>query len=558
MDTPEHDEESVHDDELLYDREREEGEAAMAAGMGQLEIDEPLVRETRPRVPPPPPRSVRTLTPQPFLATPPPMAPPREASPLRPGDVLAGRYHVDRVAGRSGLGVVVHVRHADLGQRLVLKYLPLDACKYPDSTARFLRGARSAMRLQGEHTARTVDAGRLSSGAPYVVSEALPGCDLQEMLRVRGAVTISEAVDFVLQAAEALSEAHAQGFVHGSISALTLFATRRPDGSASIKVLDFGIAQVMRPEPMRANELNLDSSPSGANAVIEALACSSPEQLRGSLDIDARTDIWALGAVLHELLSGHPVYQAETIPGLLAMVVADPPLPVTSFRPDAPAALEAVILRCLAKDRNARFATVAELAVALRDFASPELHASVDRITRTLARSTRQQATTPAGFAMIHIGPAPSPPPAPAPPRAAAAATIPYPLLWSTLLVAFGLVGGTIAGVLVATRGGPGVEHQVQAAQPAPASLLPPPDEVAVRPEPSALAARTPPVANVAPQFAARPAAKPKAKEETREASEPNRVAPAQPARNRDFSRQSSADDSRAVATGQDLFDSMR
>jgi serine/threonine-protein kinase len=514
--------EAVNDDELLFDRD----ETMM--GASHLELDDPLPRARL--VPPPPPRQTPFAAAQStrsngsYSQSRPPTSSLRELNPFRPGDVLAGRYLVERIAGRTGLGLLVHVRHVDLGQRLLLKCLPPDACHYPDSVDRFLRGARAAMRLQGEHTARTIDAGRLSSGAPYVVAESLTGCDLREVLRVRGAVTLSEAVDFVLQAAEALAEAHSYGLVHRNINLFTLFATRRPDGSSLIKVLDFGVAEALRVDPLRSHEVALDAYTvsGGSNPIVQALAYCSPEQLRNPTELDPRTDVWALGAVLHELLAGQPVYQAETIPALWASIAADPPMPITSVRGDVPAGLESVILRCLSKDRSARFATVAELAVALKKFASPEAQLAVDRITRTLGRATQPPPLPAHSAALVHIGPAAHSAPAAAP----AAMTPPFPLLWSTVLVAFGLVGGTLAGVLVATRGiqesraqaSPAVEQRVLAALPAPSPATPP--------APVAQAAPTPP-ATPAPA-AAPPVAAP-VKPATVAASPAAAVAPAAP-----------------------------
>ena len=375
-----------------------------------------------------------------------------EELPLQPGDIIAGKYQVERVMGRVGVGIVAQVRHAELGQRFRLKYLPLEACNAPDAVSRFLRGARRAMRLQSEHTARTVDAGRLASGAPYVVTEANAGSDLREVLRVRGILMVNEAVDFVLQASESLAEAHAQGLIHKNLNLSTLFVTWRPDGSHAIKVQDFGVAESLRADPLRTSDLSgepvtmmFDSNPQ------EALGSLSPEQIRSNPEIDGGADVWALGCILHQLLSGFPVFSATTVPGLLASIAADPATPITAVRSDVPAALESVILRCLEKNRGARFLSLADLANALRRFASPDAQASVDRITRTLGRGSQAPLGMDRKAALVHVGPAAASH-APSYAPNARSAVVPYPLLWSVLLTAAGLIGGTIAGVLVATR----------------------------------------------------------------------------------------------------------
>jgi serine/threonine protein kinase len=375
----------------------------------------------------------------------------------RPGELLASKYVIEQPPVRSGGVLVFQVRHADLGQRFVLKCLIPEACGDPDAVAKFLRGARAAIHLTSEHTARTVDAGRFPSNAPYIVSEALNGCDLRETLRVRGVLAPSEAVDLILQACEAVAEAHSNGLVHRNLNLTTLFAMRRPGGSSFIKVMDFGIADVLAGDPAR-NEtyLQFSSTPYPSNQAGDAIRCYSPEQIRGLKDIDVRTDVWALGAILHELLAGSPLYPAVSVPSLLAMIVADPPVPVTSVRSDVPSGLEAVILRCLEKERSARFPSVADFAVALRSFASPEARGSIERITRTLAqgRSTMPPVSS---SALVHV-PSPeleatrqapaAPPPALPPPAAPAPSH--SSLLLVAAIIALGQVGGMVAAVFIA------------------------------------------------------------------------------------------------------------
>src|SRR3954468_1928114 len=149
---------------------------------------------------------------------------------VREGEVLAGKYRVERIPGRNGLGVVVEVRHLELGQEVTLKFLVPEACAYPEFVQRFVREARSAVRIQGEHVAKVTDVGRLESGAPYMVREYLRGPDLAEVLKVRGQLPVSEAVDYVIQASEGVAEGHALGIVHRNLRPTTLVVTRRSDG----------------------------------------------------------------------------------------------------------------------------------------------------------------------------------------------------------------------------------------------------------------------------------------------------------------------------------------
>jgi serine/threonine protein kinase len=322
---------------------------------------------------------------------PPPLPPPQRASYtaprevwLRTGDVVAGRYQIERSVSRSGSALVFEVRHLELEQRFLLRTLAPELAADAEAASEFVRGTRAALKLSSEHTVRATDAGRLATGAPYVVTEAPVGCTLREALEIRGVFSPAEAVDFVLQACESIAEAHAIGLVHKNLSASTLFVARRPGGSPLIKVLDFGMPSALQGEGM-------DSQ--------------APEQVRGSSDIDPRTDVWALGTVLHELITGTRVFTASSQRALLAMIVADPPVPVTALRSDVPAGLETVILRCLEKDRAARFPTVADLAAAVRDFASTEAQGTVERVTRTLAAGARSSRGPELG-SLVHVGPA--------------------------------------------------------------------------------------------------------------------------------------------------------
>jgi serine/threonine protein kinase len=309
------------------------------------------------------------------------------------GQLIAGKYRVQQLLGRGGMGVVMAALHEQLNQRVALKFLTDDAYQQPEAVTRFLREARSAVQIQSEHVARVMDVGTLESGAPYIVMEYLRGLDLKEVSTRRGPLPISEAVDFVLQACDAVAEAHALGIVHRDLKPSNLFLTERPDGSPLVKVLDFGISKALHGG--KGGQTSQQQMTASA-AIMGSPQYMSPEQIRSSKNVDARADVWALGTILHELIAGAPAYVADTVPGLLAMIVADAAPPLSASRPDAPLDLEAAILRCLQKDRELRFANVAELAHALERFASPEVRPLVRRISRVLgaelpqARESRQ------------------------------------------------------------------------------------------------------------------------------------------------------------------------
>ncbi|HEY4158108.1 MAG TPA: serine/threonine-protein kinase [Polyangiaceae bacterium] len=298
-------------------------------------------------------------------------------TPVLPGQILAGKYRVDRVLGVGGMGVVVAATHLHLEERVAIKFLLPDALQNGEAVARFGREARAAVKIRGEHVARVIDVGSLETGAPYMVMEYLDGHDLAGLIHSQGAMPPQDAVDAVLQACEALAEAHALGIVHRDLKPANLFMTRRPDGTASIKVLDFGISKL-------TNASASDHSMTKTSAVMGSPLYMSPEQMTASRDVDARTDIWAIGVVLYELLSGRVPFNAETLPQICGLILTASAPDIRHFAPNVPEGLQAVVQRCLEKDRTRRFNDVSELARALAPFGTRATSRSVERIARIL------------------------------------------------------------------------------------------------------------------------------------------------------------------------------
>jgi eukaryotic-like serine/threonine-protein kinase len=335
---------------------------------------------------------------------------------VRPGDVLGKKYRVEKVLGKGGMGVVVSATHLDLDQRVAVKLMLPSAFKDPASRARFKREAQSAVKLRSEHAARVLDTGVFDDGSPYIVMEFLEGNDLAaELARVR-VLTVEAIAEYVLQACDAIAEAHALGIVHRDLKPANMFLTRRHDGSPLVKVLDFGISKASV----------LDSAALAMTTTASMLGSPlymSPEQMRSSRDVDARTDVWSLGIVLYELFTGRVPFEAETLGDLLARVMMDPQTPLVRMRPDVPPDISKLVDRCLEKDRAHRAVNVAEVARALGPYVPRRSVPLVERIVKVLEASTPPVgAAVPPAFAIAVASP-PAAPSAPAPASSAIAST---------------------------------------------------------------------------------------------------------------------------------------
>jgi serine/threonine-protein kinase len=284
---------------------------------------------------------------------------------VREGDVLAGKYRIERLLGVGGMGVVVAARHEQLDQLVAIKFIRDDALDNDEAVERFLREARSAARLKSEHVARVLDVGRLDSGAPYMVMEFLEGHDLAHALTQDGPMAVDLAAALMTQVCEAVAEAHAAGIVHRDLKPENLFLTRTVGGSPKMKVLDFGVSKSSRLSDDPRAKLTR------TRTILGSPLYMAPEQMRSSRDVDARGDVWALGVVLFELLSGRSPFEAETMPELCLKIVSEPPLSLAQLRPAVPPALVEIVERCLEKDRNKRYENASELSLALAPFVPP-------------------------------------------------------------------------------------------------------------------------------------------------------------------------------------------
>jgi len=281
------------------------------------------------------------------------------------GQILLGKYRVESILGQGGMGIVVAAQHLDLGKRFAIKKLLPQAMQYPDSCERFLREAKRAARLSGEHIAQVTDTGVLEDGTPYIVMEYLDGVDLKRLVVDHGPLPPREAAYYVYQACEAVAEAHRLGIAHRDLKPANMMLIRRPNGSGCIKVLDFGISKELDPA---ARMYDLTRS----GVIMCSPAYMAPEQVSLPKEVDLRSDIWALGVVLYELVTGILPFHADSGMELLAKILQLRPQSPVEIVPGLSGELEGIILKCLDKDRDKRFQTVIELMEALWPFVSVE------------------------------------------------------------------------------------------------------------------------------------------------------------------------------------------
>ncbi|HEX4517898.1 MAG TPA: serine/threonine-protein kinase [Polyangiaceae bacterium] len=315
-------------------------------------------------------------------------------SPVSVGDVLADKYRVEEVIGVGGMGVVVGARHIELDTHVALKFMLPEHLDNEEAVARFLREGKAAARLRGEHVARVTDVGKLASGAPYMVMEYLEGFDLGALAKKEIRPTMAEACLYIFQACDALDEAHAAGIVHRDIKPSNLFLTKTPKGEPCVKVVDFGISK-LQPSGDAASNMHVTRTA----AVFGSPLYMSPEQMRSSRDVDARADVWSLGATLYELLTGAVPFTGESVIDLAMRITQDPVAPPSSVAPSIPKELDAIVVKCLEKEPKDRFQTVRELGDVLAPFAGERASAPPKTIV-TVARDAtraRNEPVSPAG-----------------------------------------------------------------------------------------------------------------------------------------------------------------
>jgi serine/threonine-protein kinase len=361
------------------------------------------------------------------------MRPPIRADAFASGEVIGGKYVIDRVIGTGGVGVVLAAKHKELEEIVAIKFLRPEVQMKREIVERFAREAKAAVRIKSEYAARVYDVGVVAGRGPYLVMEYLEGKDLADVLGELGPLPVKRAVEYVMQACEALACAHAAGIIHRDIKPENLFLARRADGTELIKVLDFGISKTALTGSVFENEPEVTTQD-----LMGSPLYMSPEQIRSTGTVDHRSDIWSLGVVLYELVTGRVPFDGKSITEICAVVLEKEPAPLSTYMKEPPIGLQEVVDRCLQKDRAKRFQNVAELAIALLPFAPTVARVFAERASGILRAAgqpapvaVRMQSSMPPPSARSgQIAPLPTPPSVPVlsltpPPRSDAAKTDP-------------------------------------------------------------------------------------------------------------------------------------
>jgi len=282
----------------------------------------------------------------------------------RPGDIVGGKYVLESLIGQGGMGAVFKAKHRGTGGVRAIKIMLADTSN-PEALQRFKNEARAAAEIQNEHVVRVDDVDE-EMGYAFMVLEYLEGEDLAQLVEREGRLPPHVAVNYTIQALQGIVQAHAMGIVHRDLKPSNLYLARRKDGSTTVKVLDFGISKASNASSALAQS---PSALTSTKAMLGSPLYMSPEQLRSSKSVDQRADIWAIGIILYELLTRNVPFMGDNLGELFAAILETDPPRIIPLAPEVPPDLEAIVHRCLQRNRDHRFQTAQELTQALAPFA---------------------------------------------------------------------------------------------------------------------------------------------------------------------------------------------
>ena len=435
--------------------------------------------------------------------------------------MIAGKYRVERVLGEGGMGVVYEAEHVALRERVAIKLLHKKRSADAEISRRFVSEARTAVKIKSDAVARVLDVGTTEDGMPFIVMEKLDGEDLGALIDRAGALTVDQAVDFLLQACEAVAAAHAVGIIHRDLKPSNLFIAEDSAGELHVKVLDFGISKVFEEDAPDSQRAVTTTS-----TVLGSPGYMSPEQMRASRDVDARSDVWALGMILWESIAGMPMFAGKTYPEICSKVLGGHFLPLAAIGVTVSEELEAVIAKALSLEPKDRFASVAEFAAAIAPFGPQgSTTARLSRISNLARAPSDRQRRTPSIRPPVELSPTvPALPTTGDAPRSAtegpvakdASTTQHVP---TKRIALYALIAAVIAGGVVALAMRNGEQSTVPAsASPPPTASAPPvassatpsattsPTASSAPPKPSATTSSSPkPTASATPSSAPAP-----------------------------------------------------
>ena len=425
-----------------------------------------------------------------------------DSSALLVGSVVAGKYHVDALLGRGGMGAVYRATNQLIGKRVALKFLTEEAARDRDAASRFQREAVAASIVESSHIVQIFDTGTTEAGLPFLVMELLQGEDLRQRLEREQRLRPEAAADIAVQVLRALTRAHAAGIVHRDLKPDNVFLCQRDDDGLLVKLVDFGISKL-------AKHAALDTL-TGRGTVLGTAFYMSPEQAQAFSDVDGRTDLFSLGAILYECVCGRPPHRAPTYEAVLIAICTRDAAPVRSLSPEVSADFAAVIERALARDRSQRFASAEAMLEALLA-ALPDAGRSESSVSERVSLRTER---APVATAELTPERSRTTPPRQRVVRVVAAAAL-------ALLSGFAVAALWLATRSPSTNGAPLSPSSTAAAvTPAPVASAPaapavtpahaPPELVPVRARPSVTARETRRPAPSVGKVAERPAAEPR------------------------------------------------
>ena len=326
------------------------------------------------------------------------MTEPYGATGPRAGKVVGGKYRLSRRLGEGGMGEVYEAQHTVIGRRFAIKFLHAYLAQNPETMTRFRHEAETAGGIEHENIGAALDFGTADDGTPYLVMEYLEGEDLARLLVRNGPLPVARTAYIVIQACRGLTAAHARGIVHRDLKPENLFICRRTDGSDLVKVVDFGIAKLRTKVTVTQSGVTMGTP-----------CYMSLEQAKGAKEVDQRTDIYSLGVILYEMLTGTRPYPGENYNEVLYNLFTTEPARVESLRSGVPAGLCDVVHRAMAREARNRFDSAAELADALVPYAGRPVTPLQSQVDIEVAPSARATVKSPVSLTSMETTPRPVP-----------------------------------------------------------------------------------------------------------------------------------------------------